>query len=292
MGLINEIKNDIAKAGENRGKILYVKSGNKIRVRFLQEIDEGYSFLFHQNFNKGYQCLCPKNLDEDNECIYCDAVDGNSVEDGDRTYKMYAWSVYDFDAKEVKVALFKVNRCSPVSSLVDMSENYGTIMDRDYVLIKTGKGFDTSWSILPQDKSKFKNEKAKPLTKKAVLEILAKAYPYEGDLSKDEDIEKAEKEAKKKKYAALDDEELPWEDKKDKKKKKSKEKDADEDEGLSVDWMEEKLDDEDIDSDEFCEFHEVKSLKKLTSKSKKEFKKMIEEYLESLEDDDEEEDDE
>lgn len=279
MGLINDIKKDIAKSGQSKSKILYVRE--KTRIRFLQELDDGYSFTFHDKFDEGINCLCPKEIDEDNECIYCG-------DENVRARKLYAWSIYNFDTKEVQVALFAVNQCTPVSQLINMSESYGTIMDRDYVLVRTGKQTSTSYTVIPQDKQKFRNSDAKPLSRAAILKILKDAFPYNSDDEEEEETKTKTKD-KKKKFEALDDETPPWEEKK--KKNKNKKESKEESTELSIDYMEEELEENDIDIDEFCEFHEIKSLKKITSKSKKEFKNMVKEYLEALDDDDDEDDD-
>ena len=70
-------------------------------------------------------------------------------------------------------------------------------MDRDYVLKKTGSGSSTSYSVTPMDKNKFKNDKAKPYSKSAVLKILNKAFPFK-ELEDDDEEEDDEPKKKKK----------------------------------------------------------------------------------------------
>lgn len=286
MGIISKIKEAAAKAGNNKDKILYVKEGEKVRVRFLQEIDDGFDFVFHDSFADGINTLCREQFGKD-----CPLCENESL----RTRSLFAWSVWNYDTKKVEIALYAVNNCTPVQSLINMSETYNTIMDRDYVLQKTGKQQNTTYTVIPMDKNKFKNEKAKPYSRSAALKVLDHAFPF-NDLNKDEDDDEDEDEAPKKKSKGgkidpkdLDDEMMEEVAAKSKKSKKKVE--DDDDEKLPIDWMEEQLDDADIDSDEFCEYHEVKSLKKLSGKSKKQFKALIKEYLESLEDEDEDEDD-
>lgn len=287
MGLINQIKADVAKSGANKAKILYVRSDAKVRVRFLQELDNGYSFVFHDNFNEGINCFCPKNIDDDNDCVFCEGESEIQV----RTRNLYAWSVYNYDTKQVEIALFAVNQCAPVNQLIMMSETFGTIMDRDYVLAKSGKQQTTAYAVIPQDKEKFRNPKAKPMSQEAIMKILSEAFPYEDEKSGSEKVES--KLPKPKKYAKTD-EEIPFdvdaEEEEVPKKKKSKEKKSS---VLTEEFIEDTLEDNDIDEDDFMEYHELKSLKKLKDKSKSEFKAMVKEYLEALdEDEDEDEDDE
>lgn len=280
MGLISQIKADVAKSGANRAKILYVRSDNKVRVRFLQELDDGYSFVFHDNFNEGVNCFCPKNFDEDNDCIYCDGEADVQV----RTRNLYAWSVYNYDTKQVEVALFAVNQCTPVNQLIMMSETFGTIMDRDYVLAKSGKQQTTTYAVIPQDKEKFRNPKAKPMSQEAVAKILSEAFPYEQAADKPSKSVVEEKLPKAKKFAKMEDEEIPFDvDEEEAPKKKAKA-------GISEEFIEDTLEENDIDEDDFMEYHELKSLKKLKDKSKSEFKAMVKEYLEALEEDDDEDD--
>lgn len=281
MGLISQIKADVAKSGQSKKDILYVRSDAKVRVRFLQELDDGYSFVFHDNFNEGINCFCPKNLDEDNECIYCDSdVDV-------RTRNMYAWSVYNYDTKQVEIALFAVNRVSPVNQLITMSESYGTITDRDYVIGKTGKSFDTVYSVIPQDKEKFRNPKAKPFSKSAMEKILMTAFPYEGGNSSVEEDDEEEEEVKPKKkaskpakeYAKMpeDEDEVPWKEEESKPKKSAKKAKSDK---PTEEWVEDLFDENDIDEDDFLEYNELESIDDLLEMSKSEIKKLINEYVE------------
>ena len=168
MGIIESIKSNVAKSGSNKDKILFVRSNSKVRVRFLQEMDKGFEFTFHDSYKAGINTICQEELGKN--CPLC----------GDeelRTRTQYAWSVYNYDTKKVEIMLFAVNNCTPVSLLLSMYENYGTILDRDYVLSKTGQQQNTSYSVIPQDKQRFRNTKVKPYTKSAVLKILDKAFP-------------------------------------------------------------------------------------------------------------------
>lgn len=315
MGIIGSIKNQAAKSGGNKEKILYVKADSKVRIRFLQELDDGYEFTFHDSYAEGINAICQEELGKN--CPLCGNEDL-------RTRSLYAWSVYNYDTKKVEVMLYAVNQCTPVQSLVNMSENYNTIMDRDYVLSKSGKGQSTTYTVIPQDKQKFRNTKASPYTKSAILKILDKAYPlsdeFKEDDDEDDDIdfveedldEEDEKKSKSKKssnnkvskkkkeveeeideedeedeeeYARIDDDEVEesFNPKKSRKKKSASSKKKEN--NISVEDMEEILEDEDIDEDEFLEYLELSSLKKI-KKTKKAFKLLITEYLEYIEDED------
>lgn len=285
MGIIGSIKNQAAKSGGNKEKILYVKADSKVRIRFLQELDDGYEFTFHDSYAEGINAICQEELGKN--CPLCGNEDL-------RTRSLYAWSVYNYDTKKVEVMLYAVNQCTPVQSLVNMSENYNTIMDRDYVLSKSGKGQSTTYTVIPQDKQKFRNTKASPYTKSAILKILDKAYPlsdeFKEDDDEDDDIDFVEEDLdeEEEEYARIDDDEVEesFSPKKSRKKKAASSKKKEN--NISVEDMEEILEDEDIDEDEFLEYLELSSLKKI-KKTKKAFKSLIAEYLEYIEDEEDDE---
>ena len=201
MGLIDKMKQDIAKSGGNRGKIVYLRPDTKIRLRFLTDMDDGHEITFHDSFSKGVNVPCQEQLGR--ACPYCDDEDL-------RTRSMYVWTVWDYEAKETKLFMFAVNNCSPIPQLMAFYENYGTITDRDYVIGKTGKGTNTAYNVIPQDKNKFRNPKAKPYTERQILKMLDKAYPatdLEYDDSEDEDEKPVKKQPSKPKKQTED-----WED--------------------------------------------------------------------------------
>ena len=208
MGLLDKMKQEAAKSGASKGKFMYFRPDEKKRVRFLQELDDGLEIPFHDNYEKGINVPCQEIFGKD--CPYCEDEDL-------RTRSQFAFSVYDYDAKEVKILMQAVNQCSAIPALVNMAETYGTITDRDYVLKKTGKGSTSSFTIIPMDKNKFRNEKAKALSKKALLKYLNQAFPC--DKSDDDDYEddedddytpKSKSHGKVKKQAKHDEEEYDY----------------------------------------------------------------------------------
>ena len=205
MGLVDDIKNQVKKSGTNKSKFLYFKEGVKVRVRFLDDMEDGHKVRFHDSFQLGINVPCQEEFDR--ECPYCE-------DDELRTRDQYAWSVWDYDAKEVKVLMAPVNQCSPVPALVSMFEAYGTLKDRDYVITKSGKQQSTTYSVVPMDKAKFRNEKAKPLSDQKFLQTLDKAFPCDASEDDDDDY-KPKKSSKRKqpkpKYEEPDDDD-EWED--------------------------------------------------------------------------------
>lgn len=177
-GLVDKIKGDVKKAGTNKSKFIYFREGVKQRVRFLVDMDDGVEIVFHDSFERGINVPCQEIFGRD--CPYCE-------EEGLRTRSMYAWPVYNYETKEVQIFMFAVNNCSPVPALMAMYETYGTICDRDYVISVSGRQQNKTYSVVPMDKVKFRNEKAKPLSEKTILKLVDKAYPCDDTDDEDED---------------------------------------------------------------------------------------------------------
>lgn len=204
MGILDHIKQDVKKSGNNKSKIIYFREGEKKRVRFLNDMEDGMEVVMHDSFDKGINVPCREAFGE--ECEFC----GN---DDLRTRSNYIWSVWDYDANEVKLLMQAVSRCSPIPALMAMYENYGTLCDRDYVITSTGRQVAKTFSVIPMDKQKFRNQKAKPYTEKQILSILSKAFPYEDAEDEDDEFEKPKKKTKKPaKNDSTDSDDNDWDD--------------------------------------------------------------------------------
>lgn len=187
MSILGSIKQGIKNSGQSKSKILYIKDGGKARIRFLKDVEQGIELTIHDSFENNVKAICLEHLGS--ECPHCG-------DDSLRTRTAYFWPVWDQDAKEVKLFEGYPNNFNPLSALVSMYETYGTLLDRDYVISRNGTSTNTSYGVVPMDKVKFKNPKAKPFTEKEVLKILAKAYPVGDDADDEED--EAPKKGKKK----------------------------------------------------------------------------------------------
>lgn len=282
MGLVDSIKNDVKKAGTNKGKFTYFREGVKQRVRFLIDMDDGMEIVFHDSFERSINVPCQETFGR--SCPYCE-------DDGVRTRSQYAWSVYNYETKEVQIFMFPVNNCSPIPALMAMYENYGTITDRDYVISVSGKQQNKTYSVVPMDKVKFRNEKAKAYSEKAILKMLDKAYPCDEVDDEDEDDEdEAPKKSKSKKRPEKSTTKKP------KRKPEPEEDEDDDDYDAEQDWE----DDEGEDAPDYSEMsdRELYKLCKergIEAKPKKPTKyyiKLLEEY-DAAQDDwgDEDEDD-
>ncbi len=177
---INKIKSEIKKSGTSKGKFVFFKEDTKVRVRFLTDMEDGMEIPFHDSFQLGVNVPCQEVFGR--ECEYCE-------NDDLRTRNMYIWSVYDYESKEVKLLMAAVNNCSPVPALASMYESYGTLTDRDYEIKQIGSGQGKSFSVIPLDKSKFRNTKAKAFSEQAVLKYIDKAYPADNTNDDEEEEE-------------------------------------------------------------------------------------------------------
>lgn len=248
--LIQMMKSQIAKSGSSKKEILYFAKDSVHRVRFLQELDHGYEFEFHNDWDTKIFELCKDPEDHEN-CKLCN--------DGIAIQQNFIWCVWDYDSHSVKLIQFKATGVSPIPALIEMYEEYGTIMDRDYKIKKVGQGQGSSFSVTPLDKERFSNSKAKPLNRMQVKEILEKAWTSNKVDDVDED----------------DEEEDEIEEVKPTKKKKKAKKEP---------TIHEKLED--------LELSDVKSIARLLGMNRKELKNFddIDELIEELTDNFEDED--
>lgn len=271
MGLLDKIKEDAAKAGKNKSKFFFVRDGEKKRIRFLTDMEDGMEVSFHDNFEAGINLPCQEIFGRD--CIYCE-------EEGIRTRSQYIWSVWDYEASEVKLFMYPVNNCSPIPAIAQIYETYGTLLDRDFVISVTGKQQNKSFGVVPMDKNKFRNSKAKALAEKATLKLLDKAYPDENADYADED---EDEKPKKKGNKAVN---------KPSGKKSSKRQDYDEDEE-DEDEDEEELDYSEMTAKELYSLCKERDIEVLPKKTEKYYIRLLEEYDEAQEDwQDEDEEDE
>lgn len=277
MGLVDKIKADVKKSGQNKGKFIYFREGNKQRVRFLTDMDDGMEVTFHDSFEKSLNVPCQEHFGR--TCPYCE-------DDGLRTRSQYVWSVYNYDTKEVQLFMFPVNNCTPIPALMAMYENYGTITDRDFVISVSGKQQNKTFSVVPMDKVKFRNDKAKPYSEKAILKMLDKAFPCDIDDEEDEDEDETPKKRAPKSTN-------------NKKSRKPEPEEEDEDDYDDEDWSDEEEDDDVIDYSEMspkelydlCKEREIKVPPKKPAKF---YINQLEEWDKAHEDwgDDEDEEDE
>lgn len=269
MGLLDNIKKDAKKSGQSKGKFIYFREGQKQRIRFLQDMDEGMEIVWHDSYEQGINVPCQEHFGKN--CPYCE-------DDSLRTRSQYAWSVWNYETNEVQVFMFPVNNCSPLPALVALYETYGTLTDRDYVISVSGKQQNKSFSVVPMDKAKFRNGKAKPFSEQALLKMIDKAWPAEDTDDDDDDDEAPKKKRGPKKSGGKT------------KTKKSYDEDEDEDED---DYSDEDYDDEEEEDEDEYEDLSPKELFNLCKKRKLDAapKKSAKYYINILREADKAEDD-
>lgn len=269
MGLLDNIKKDAKKSGQSKGKFIYFREGQKQRIRFLQDMDEGMEIVWHDSYEQGINVPCQEHFGKD--CPYCE-------DDSLRTRSQYAWSVWNYETNEVQVFMFPVNNCSPLPALVALYETYGTLTDRDYVISVSGKQQNKSFSVVPMDKAKFRNQKAKPFSEQALLKMIDKAWPAEDTGDEDDEDEAPKKKRGPKKSGGKT------------KTKKSYDEDEDEDED---DYSDEDFDDEEEEDEDEYEDLSPKELFNLCKKRKLDAapKKSAKYYINILREADKAEDD-
>lgn len=257
---LSKMKSEIKKSGANKGKIMFFKEGEKHRVRFLSDFEDGLEVKWHDSYALGVNVPCQEEFGRD--CEYCEEEDL-------RTRNMYFWSVYDYEAEEVKLIMFAVNNCTPVGALASLYESYGTLLDRDYEITKRGSGQSTQYSVVPLKERKFRNTKVKAMSDEAILKIIDKAYPDDNS----EDVEEDEPKRKTKQNKAKG--------KKDNFKKKMNEPEDD--------WEDEDEEETDYESMTAQELYKLCKKSGIECKPKK-TKEYYIDLLEELEDEQEDED--
>lgn len=202
MGLLDSIRADAQKASSSKRSFFYVKDGEKKRIRFLQDMEDGWEIPFHDSYELNINLPCQEIFNR--ECQYCN-------EEGLRTRSMYAWCVWDYDAAEVKIFMYAMNNCTPLATIAAMYETFGTLKDRDYVVSRSGKQQNTQYTVIPMEKEKMRNSKAKPFSYETFLEKLDEAYPDEHAPKDAKKKSNKKPSTKSKKQEEEDDEdELPW----------------------------------------------------------------------------------
>ena len=201
VNLIKSMKESIAAAGTSKRDIVYFRPDESIRVRFLTELDAGITVTMHNQFSpdgNGIFAVC-EDPDEHDACKFC--------KQEVPLQEWYVWCVWDYDAAEVRLIFQKATGISPVPSLIEMYENYGTILDRDYKIKKVGKGKGGSFVITPLEKSAFKNKKAKAFSEDKIRDMIEKAYsskPVDNDDDEEEEEKPTKKKGKKKEKSLRD----------------------------------------------------------------------------------------
>jgi hypothetical protein len=188
-GLISKLKKNIAESGRSKKGFWYVKADDKRRVRFVKgsNLEQAYTIPWHSKWEGQRNIVdspCLRVYGKD--CPYCDQEEVKTVE-------KFAWTVYDYLAKEKQILLAAANRASPVPHLVANWEEWGTITDRDITIKRTGAGKDTTYTVIGDGPKKFMVEGIKPYSEDKILDMVWKAFGT-GELDQYSDADESESE--------------------------------------------------------------------------------------------------
>ena len=170
--MLDRIRQRVSKSGGKKEKLFYIKGGNKKRIRFLADMDEATAIVMHDKWGE-LNTICLKHLGK--PCPYDKREDV-------RTRDNFAWPIWSYDDAKVQIFLFKANDKTPVPALLGMYDIYGSLMDRDYVIVRTGEQLDTSYSVVPLDKAKFGVQITEDVPdSNDIIELVAAAFAEDAD---------------------------------------------------------------------------------------------------------------
>ncbi|AZS07942.1 ssDNA binding protein [Gordonia phage Kabocha] len=170
-GSIKSLKASLKRGGAGTF-IKNVPKDSGIVVRFLTEPDEWVKYREYYSENTE-----PRYFPD------VEGMDPDFVADLDKPSTRYLACAVDVD--ENSVIPIKMPK-SLVESLMKKYDKYGTILDRDYELVKDGEGFDTSYEAIPEA-PKRRNMKAFEVLD--LMDVLEKQLPKElvGDDDEEDD---------------------------------------------------------------------------------------------------------
>lgn len=177
-GLLDKIKAESTKVAKSQNKKFYTRDGDMKQIRFLQDLDDGYTIKYHEKYENGNMTVTPCLEEFDMDCPYCNDASFKDV-------TMYVWSIWDYDAEEVKLFMYKYTSKTPLPHIFEHFKINGTLIDRDYVIKQIGERTNKSFMIMAQQPSKFRNTKVKAYSQQAVWNMIKKA---DANIKDDEEI--------------------------------------------------------------------------------------------------------
>lgn len=201
-GSLADLKKSTKRGGGGAsGKIGFIPE-DPITVRFLSEPETWVGYYEHYNGPNADPRYSP--------CVKDSSPGGCDYEpyQGNKPAFRYLANVYNVD--ESKVRALKMPK-SLVEQLTSFASKYGTILDRDYELSRSGSGMETSYSAVPEDKSPIKISRFRRdmMDLEQLLEDWADEQDGTDDEDDDDDIDmelKREARRQGRRYEDLDDE--------------------------------------------------------------------------------------
>ena len=172
--IIEEMRSAINNSGGGKQGFFFLPDGQKKKIHFLRDLDKPFKMTMHEKWaesglGSGWNYPCQVHYGE--ECQWCDSPDEKQ-----RDKEYFVWQIWDYEDEKVKLFSFKANDNSPVPHMLAMFEEVGTLVDRPYTIVRTGKGTSTSYTLIPLTQS-AKPDKASIYKKEALLELFKKAFP-------------------------------------------------------------------------------------------------------------------
>jgi len=143
--------------------------GAKGKIRFLREFEDGIKIIWHNSFTDGVDTICLDYYGLD--CPHCD----KTKEDGYRTRDLYVWTVWNYDLKKQQIFMYAVSSAyTPVMGVLAIYDEFGSVLDRDLIIKRTGKELNTNYTVLNGDTGR--TPKCTPWTDEEIFERIKKAY--------------------------------------------------------------------------------------------------------------------
>lgn len=142
LGSMSALKKSL-KGGQGNPNVRTIPTEDSLTVRFLQEPEDWYGYYEHWLSDGPVPCT-------EGECDGCDS------DDPDEKRRSFRYLANAFVVDDQKVRVLKLPK-SLVELLVNFYNKYGTLLDRDYDLSRTGSGqMDTKYMAAPDSKSQMK----------------------------------------------------------------------------------------------------------------------------------------
>lgn len=173
------LKSSLKKGGGSE-YLSRVPTDGAITVRFITEPTGWIAYFEH------YDAVVRKFYPCSDDCPGCT--------EGDRPSQRYLANALDVaETKVIPLVLPK----TLAASVLKKYEKYGTLLDRDYELTRSGQGFDTEYDVTPESPSRMNIDRFDPLELWDILEGQLDMADQEDEEDDDEPEPKAKAKAKK-----------------------------------------------------------------------------------------------
>lgn len=168
------LRDHMGSRGES--KFLKLDDGESVVIRFLQELDEAgatynkerglalgyYEHIDPDDFSTSFVCTA----ESEGKCAGCERVSLN------RRWRARGRLIANVlvrgqkgDMDKVKIFTTPISSKGLTPTLVEFSDDYGSICDRDYKLTRRGTSIETTYTLLPKEVSPLtKTDEAQELT--------------------------------------------------------------------------------------------------------------------------------